>query len=210
MSDFDQPDPNARNAPLLGALQRGREHYGRRAWTDAYRSLSLADQATRLEGEDLELLAMAAYLIGRDDDYLKALERAHHAHLDAGAAPARDPLRILARPASALSRRDRPRDRLARACPAAAGARAARVRRAGLSAAAGRGAAARRRRLEAAYATAAERRRDRRALRRRRPDRLRPAPAGSDSYCSRGRSSRGSRCWTKSWSRSPRESCRRS
>ena len=85
MSDFDQPDPNARNAPLLGALQRGREHYGRRAWADAYRSLSLADQATRLEGEDLELLAMAAYLVGRDEDYLKALERAHHAHLDAGA-----------------------------------------------------------------------------------------------------------------------------
>jgi hypothetical protein len=84
MSDSDQRDPNLRNAPLLGALQRGREHYGRRAWTDAYRSLSLADQATRLEGEDLELLAMAAYLVGRDEDYLKALERAHHAHLDAG------------------------------------------------------------------------------------------------------------------------------
>ena len=27
---------------------------------------------------------MAAYLIGRDDDYLRALERAHQAHLDAG------------------------------------------------------------------------------------------------------------------------------
>ena len=26
---------------------------------------------------------MSAYLIGRDDDYLRALERAHHAHLDA-------------------------------------------------------------------------------------------------------------------------------
>jgi DNA-binding CsgD family transcriptional regulator len=69
---------------LLGDLERGREHYGQRAWADAYRSLSAADQATPLDGEDLELLAMAAYLIGRDDDYLRALERAHHAHLDAG------------------------------------------------------------------------------------------------------------------------------
>ena len=49
MSDFDQRDPNARNAPMLGELERGREHYGRRAWADAYRSLSLADQATRWE-----------------------------------------------------------------------------------------------------------------------------------------------------------------
>ena len=47
-------------------------------------ALSLADQATPLETEDLELLAMSAYLIGRDDDYLSALERAHHAYLDAG------------------------------------------------------------------------------------------------------------------------------
>jgi DNA-binding CsgD family transcriptional regulator len=84
MSDLEQREPNARNAPLPGALERGREYYGRRAWADAYRSLAAADQTTRLGGEDLELLAMAAYLIGRDDDYLKALERAHQAHLDAG------------------------------------------------------------------------------------------------------------------------------
>jgi hypothetical protein len=77
MSDFEQPDPNARIAPMRGELERGREHYAWRAWADAYRSLSAADQATRLEGEDLELLAMAAYLIGRDEDYLRALDRAH-------------------------------------------------------------------------------------------------------------------------------------
>jgi hypothetical protein len=34
--------------------------------------------------EDLELLAMSAYLVGREDEYLRALERAHHARLDAG------------------------------------------------------------------------------------------------------------------------------
>jgi len=64
-------------------LKRGRESYRRRAWDDAYRSLSLADQLTPLAVEDLERLAVSAYLIGRDDDYLNALERAHHAYLNA-------------------------------------------------------------------------------------------------------------------------------
>ena len=68
----------------VGELRRGREFYGRRAWGEAYRSLALADQAAPLEAEDLERLAISAYLIGRDDDYLTALERAHHGHLVAG------------------------------------------------------------------------------------------------------------------------------
>jgi DNA-binding CsgD family transcriptional regulator len=84
MSESDQRDPNAGGADMAGELERGREHYGRRAWADAFRSLSLADQAAPLGGEDLEALAMAAYLIGRDDDYLTALDRAHQAHLNAG------------------------------------------------------------------------------------------------------------------------------
>jgi DNA-binding NarL/FixJ family response regulator len=65
-------------------LKQGRESYRQRAWGDAYQSFSLADQATPLEGEDLELLAVSAYLIGRDDDFLRVLERAHHAYVDAG------------------------------------------------------------------------------------------------------------------------------
>jgi DNA-binding CsgD family transcriptional regulator len=84
MSDFDQLSPNGRGADMVGELERGREHYGRRAWADAYESLTLANRAAPLTGEDLELLAMAAYLIGRDEDYLSALDRAHQAHLDAG------------------------------------------------------------------------------------------------------------------------------
>lgn len=69
---------------MRAKLKQGRESYGRREWDNAYRSLSLADQIGPLGGEDLELLAMSAYLIGRDDEYLSALERAHHAHLGAG------------------------------------------------------------------------------------------------------------------------------
>ena len=67
-----------------GDLERGREFHARRAWVDAYESLSRADRVTPLEADDLELLATSAYMLGRDDDCLGALERAHHAHLEAG------------------------------------------------------------------------------------------------------------------------------
>jgi DNA-binding CsgD family transcriptional regulator len=69
---------------VLDELTRGRESYKRRAWTQAYEALSLADQATPLSVEDLELLATSAYLIGRDDDYLAVLDRGHHACLNDG------------------------------------------------------------------------------------------------------------------------------
>ena len=65
----------------IDELERGRESYARRAWLDAYTSLSRADQASPLGAEDLELLATASYMLGRDDEYLSALERAHHAYL---------------------------------------------------------------------------------------------------------------------------------
>ena len=65
-------------------LKQGRESYRRRAWGEAYQHLSRADQETRLGAGDLERLALSAYMIGRDDEYMSALERAHHAHLDAG------------------------------------------------------------------------------------------------------------------------------
>ncbi|MEO8718128.1 MAG: response regulator transcription factor [Burkholderiales bacterium] len=70
---------------MRGELERGRECFGRRAWAEAWRSLSLADQAVPLRGEDLQLLAQASYMTGRDDDYLRALVRAHDAHLNTGA-----------------------------------------------------------------------------------------------------------------------------
>jgi ATP/maltotriose-dependent transcriptional regulator MalT len=68
----------------IDELSRGREFYARRAWVDAYQSLSRADQAAPLGAEDLELLATSAFMLGRDDDALSSLERAHHAYLNAG------------------------------------------------------------------------------------------------------------------------------
>jgi predicted oxidoreductase len=50
------------------ALDRARESYGRLAWSDAYAQFAAADQESSLEPADLELLATAAYLLGRDDD----------------------------------------------------------------------------------------------------------------------------------------------
>jgi ATP/maltotriose-dependent transcriptional regulator MalT len=70
---------------MLDELQAGRESYRRRAWADAHRSLSLAASAGPIGAGDLELLASAAYLTGRDADFHAGLERAHHAHLGAGA-----------------------------------------------------------------------------------------------------------------------------
>jgi DNA-binding CsgD family transcriptional regulator len=67
-----------------GKLDRARRSYRQRAWADAYQAFLFADQETLLEAEDLELLAMAAYLVGRDDEYLRTLERAYNAHINAG------------------------------------------------------------------------------------------------------------------------------
>ena len=66
------------------ARARGRECFGRRAWADAFAELSAADRSAPLEPEDVERLAMAAYLIGRDQASVAAWERAHHAQLERG------------------------------------------------------------------------------------------------------------------------------
>jgi DNA-binding NarL/FixJ family response regulator len=68
----------------VAELERGRDSYAREAWTDAFEALSAADQSAPLEGDDLERLATAAYMLGRETDYVALLERAHRALLDDG------------------------------------------------------------------------------------------------------------------------------
>jgi DNA-binding CsgD family transcriptional regulator len=78
-------------AELAGdALERGRASYASRAWEDARASLVRVDRAAPLGADDLELLATSAYMVGRMDDFLSVLERAHHAQLDGG-----EPLRAV-------------------------------------------------------------------------------------------------------------------
>jgi DNA-binding CsgD family transcriptional regulator len=68
-------------------LNRGRRAYGRRAWADAHKLLSLADREDTLRAADLERLATAAFLIGREGEFERTLERAHRAYGDAGDRP---------------------------------------------------------------------------------------------------------------------------
>jgi len=65
-------------------LHRGREAFVQQAWGDAYTQLSSADHEAPLELEDLERLATAAYLVGRDDDSADVWARAHQECLRLG------------------------------------------------------------------------------------------------------------------------------
>ena len=66
------------------ALERGRESFERKAWAESYWLLLAAERHAALEPEDLERLAMAAYLMGRDDESERAMARAHQIFLDGG------------------------------------------------------------------------------------------------------------------------------
>ena len=71
---------DASAAPLL----RAREAFGRRAWGEAFAAFSTADRERRLEPEDLELLATAAYLTGHAGESGDAWTRAHSEFLTRG------------------------------------------------------------------------------------------------------------------------------
>lgn len=58
-------------------LERGRRSFERQAWADAHAQLSAADRKAPLAPEDLLRQATAAYLIGRDDESVEILTRAH-------------------------------------------------------------------------------------------------------------------------------------
>ena len=66
------------------ALEHGRESFERKAWAESYRQLQAAADEAPLGAEDLERLAMAAYLTGRDEESESSMARAHQAFLDRG------------------------------------------------------------------------------------------------------------------------------
>ena len=60
------------------ALREGRDAFERRAWARAYARLSAADEIAPLGLDDLERLAVSAYLIGRDEASAGAWARGHN------------------------------------------------------------------------------------------------------------------------------------
>ena len=59
------------------ALDRGRESVREQAWSTAFVHLSAADHESPLEPEDIELLATAALLTGKEPESDDLLARAH-------------------------------------------------------------------------------------------------------------------------------------
>ncbi|MDZ5622251.1 LuxR C-terminal-related transcriptional regulator [Nocardioides sp. HM23] len=68
---------------VVEELLRAREAFDRRDWVAAYEGLSAAGSDALLAA-DFADLATAAFLVGRHNDCIQALQRAYQAHLDAG------------------------------------------------------------------------------------------------------------------------------
>lgn len=66
------------------ALEAGRDAFARQQWRAACEQLEAADARSPLEVADLDRLAAAAYLVGREDEAVALWRRAHHALVDAG------------------------------------------------------------------------------------------------------------------------------
>jgi tetratricopeptide (TPR) repeat protein len=69
---------------MSDVLQEGRHSVERRQWNAAFEALASADTSRSLGIDDLMWLAWAAYLTARQDDFVRAMERAHHSCRDAG------------------------------------------------------------------------------------------------------------------------------
>lgn len=74
--------PRARRAAAgnPSALERGRLAIEARAWDDAFLALEAADRTAPLAQADLDRLALAAALSGRNEAFFTALERLHDLH----------------------------------------------------------------------------------------------------------------------------------
>ena len=69
---------------VADAIEQGREAIVRRAWARAFQAFARADRVRPLGAQDLEHQGVAAYMLGRDDDHLDCMKRAHRAHTNAG------------------------------------------------------------------------------------------------------------------------------
>lgn len=68
-------------------IERGRAHYARRRWADAFDALRKAQKVSPLQRDDLTRLVWSAALIGDDDEFLRNLELLHQDCAEADASP---------------------------------------------------------------------------------------------------------------------------
>jgi DNA-binding CsgD family transcriptional regulator/tetratricopeptide (TPR) repeat protein len=68
----------------LDTLAAGRECFVQHAWADCYEALTAVDRESPLGPDDLELVGLAAYLIGRESESVDALARAYQLLAEAG------------------------------------------------------------------------------------------------------------------------------
>lgn len=83
----DRSKPHTRVKETMAVtefLEQARSDFERRVWGDAYDRFSAADDQQPLSGEDLERLAVAAQLVGKDDVSAVMWERAHIQRLERG------------------------------------------------------------------------------------------------------------------------------
>ena len=66
-------------------LERARALCAQGDWRAAHSTFAVADRASPLAAGDLGLLAVASYMLGREEEYVETLTRAHQAQLDAEA-----------------------------------------------------------------------------------------------------------------------------
>jgi len=77
----DRPVTHPATSP---ELERAREAHARRSWLEAYEAFTRADAEEPIGPEDLERCALAALMLGRDDDANSIFERAHGLWLERG------------------------------------------------------------------------------------------------------------------------------
>jgi DNA-binding NarL/FixJ family response regulator len=70
--------------PVADREERARRAFDRHVWGDAFAGFSALDRERALDGEDLERLAVAAYMLGRDEACEEAWLAAHRAWLRRG------------------------------------------------------------------------------------------------------------------------------
>jgi DNA-binding NarL/FixJ family response regulator len=70
--------------PVADREERARRAFDRHMWGDAFAGFSALDRERGLDGEDLERLAVAAYMLGRDEACEEAWLAAHRAWLQRG------------------------------------------------------------------------------------------------------------------------------